>query len=114
MITTTQTNEKVSITYLQKVLHNQALIEQLARELVAGHVEAHLDMAADCDPGEFSTYSEAETYIKSARETVEDYMADLLQEFRDGLYEAVRKVTVDVKSIKLSKDGLEDADVEVR
>lgn len=114
MITTTLTNETVSVKNLQKVLFNQALIEQLARELVAGHVECHIDMAQDCDPGEFSTYSEAETYLKAAQSSVEDYMADLLQDFRDSLYEAVRGVTVDVKSIKLSKDGLEDADVEVR
>jgi len=114
MITTVLTNETISVKNLQKALYNQELIKQLARELVASHVEAHIEMAADCDPGEFSTYSEAEAYLKDAQTTVEDHMADLLTDFRDMLYDAVRKVTVDVKSIKLSKDGLEDADVEVR
>ena len=78
MITTVLTNEKVSINNLQKVLYNQELIKQLARELVASHVEAHIEMAADCDPGEFSTYSEAESYLKDTQTTVEDYIADLL------------------------------------
>lgn len=114
MITTVLTNEKVTVANLQKVLYNAELIKQLARELVASHVEAHIDMAADCDPGEFATYSEAESYLKDAQTTVEDYMDDLLTDFRDMLYDAVHEVTVDVKSIKLSKGGLEDADVEVR
>ena len=114
MITTVLTNETISVKNLQKALYNQELIKQLARELVASHVEAHIEMAADCDPGEFNTYAEAEAYLKDAQTAVEDYMADLLTDFRESLYEEVRRVVVDVKSIKLSKDGLEDADVEVR
>ena len=114
MITTVLTNETISVKNLQKALYNQELIKQLARELVASHVEAHIAMAADCDPGKFSTYSEAESYLKDAQTTVEDYVVDLLVDFRDMLYDAVLEVTIDVKSIKLSKDGLEDADVEVR
>lgn len=113
MITTKMTNETVKMTYLQKVLTNQEVIKQLARELVAGHVECHIDMCADMDPGEIGTYAEAEQYLKAAQESVEDYMADLLTEFRDALYNEVRACKVNVKSIKLSKDGMEDADVEV-
>lgn len=114
MITTVMTDETVSVKNLQKALYNQKLIEQLARELVASHVEAHIDMAQDCEPGDFNTYKEAEDYLKSAQQSVEDYMADLLTDFRDSLYDAVRKVTVEVKSIKMTKDGMDDADVEVR
>ena len=113
MITTVLTNETISVKNLQKVLYNQELIKQLARELVASHVEAHIEMAASRGPGEFNTYSEAEAYLKAAQESIEDYMDDLLTEFRDSLYNAVCSCKIDVKSIKLSKDGLEDADVHV-
>ncbi len=114
MITTVLTNETISVKNLQKALYNQELIKQLARELVASHVEALIEMAADCDPGEFSTYSEAESYLKDAQTTVEDYMGDLLTDFRDSLYEHIRLVEIDVKTVKLSAQGIEDADVEVR
>ena len=113
-VKTIENNESINVDNLQKLLYNPNLIKRLSTQLVASQVEAHIAMAADCDPGEFSTYSEAESYLKDAQTTVEDYMDDLLTDFRDMLYDAVREVTVDVKSIKLSKGGLEDADVEVR
>ena len=113
MITVQQTNETVSVKNLDKVLYNEELIKQLARTLVAGHVECHLDMAQDMGD-EIGTYADAECHLKAAQESVEDYMEALLTEFRDSLYAAVRNCKIDVKSIKLSKKGLEDSDVEVR
>lgn len=115
MITVQQTNETVSVKNLDKVLYNEELIKQLARTLVAGHVECHIDMAQDMgdEIDEIGTYADAECHLKAAQSSVEDYMADLLTEFRDSLYNAVRSCKIDVKSIKLSKDGLDDADVHV-
>lgn len=112
MITTINTDMMVPSSNLQKMLFDKALIKQLAVQLVAGHVEAHLDMMSDF-LGEYQTFSEAELCVKSAKETVEDYMADLLEDFREELYSAVRERTITVDAVKFTKEGAVDADVTV-
>jgi hypothetical protein len=111
-IRTASCSEVLRSDYLQAVLSNKVLIQQLARQLVAQHVEAHIDMLSDM-PGEYTTFAAAETYLKSARETVEDYVEDLLTEFRGELYDAIRSRNVIVKNVMMDKSGVTDADVVV-
>jgi hypothetical protein len=98
---------------LQKMLHNPELIKMLARQLVAAQVEAHIDMAHDCG-SEYPSHAEAAAVIKDAKTTVEDYFEELVMEFRDSVYEAIRSVEIDVKSTTFSAEGFEDAEVEVK
>ena len=98
---------------LQKLLYDKELIKMLARQLVAGQVEAHLEMGYDCG-SEYKTHFEAASMIAGAKVTVEDYIEDLLTEFRGELIEQVRNVQIHVKSTKFSAEGFEDAEVEVK
>ena len=98
---------------LQKLLYDKELIKSLARQLVAGQVEAHIEMAHDM-ASEYPTHAAAAAAIKGARETVEDYFEELVMEFRDSVYEAIRNVEIDVKSTKFSAEGFEDAEVVVK
>jgi hypothetical protein len=98
---------------LQKLLYNDDLIKQLARQLVAAQVEAHIDMGHDCSR-EYPTHTEAAAMIQGAKITVEDYFEDLVMEFRDSVYDAIRSVEINVKSTTFSAEGFEDAEVEVK
>ena len=98
---------------LQKLLYDRDLIKSLARQLVASQVEAHIDMGSDCG-SEYQTHAEAAAMIAGAKQTVEDYFEDLVMEFRDSVYEAIRNVEIDVKSTTFSAEGFEDAEVAVK
>lgn len=98
---------------LQKMLHNPELIKMLARQLVAGQVEAHIEMGHDCG-SEYPTHLLAAGMIQNAKTTVEEYFEELVMEFRDSVYEAIRNVEIDVKSTTFSAEGFEDAEVEVK
>lgn len=98
---------------LQKMLYDRDVIKQLARQLVAAQVEAHIEMAHDMGR-EYPTHADAAAVIKDARTTVEEYFEDLVMEFRDSVYEAIRNVEIDVKSTSFSDEGFEDAVVEVK
>ena len=98
---------------LQAVLYDGALIKQLARQLVANQINARIVAAQDLDEGELQTYIQAEVYLLGAKEDVNDYIADLLETFRESLYEQIRAVEVEVKSIQMSKEGMEDAQVNI-
>jgi hypothetical protein len=98
---------------LQKLMYDRDLIKQLARQLVANQVEAHIEMARDCG-SEYPSHTEAAAVIKDAKTTVEDYFEELVVEFRDSVYEAIRNVEIDVKSTTFSAEGFEDAEVEVK
>lgn len=98
---------------LQKMLYDRALIKSLAIQLVAGQVEAHIDMGHDMG-SEYPTHASAAAMIQGAKTTVEDYFEELVMEFRDSVYEAIRNVEIDVKSTTFSAEGFEDAEVEVK
>ena len=98
---------------LQQLMYDKQLIAQLARQIVAGQVEAHIDMGHDC-ASEYPTHLFAADMIKNAKVTAEDYLEDLLTEFRGELYNAVRSVEIDVKSTTFSSEGFEDANVIVK
>ena len=97
---------------LQKLMYDRDLIKQLARQLVANQVEAHLEMGYDMG-GEYTTHAEAATMIEGAKETVHDYVFDLMAEFSAALTAELRDVNIKVKSTSFSAEGFEDAVVEV-
>lgn len=96
---------------LMAVLYNKNTIKAMAVQLVASQVEAHIDMMADC-PDEYRSFVDYDGCIQNATVTVEDYIEDLLTEFRGALYDAVRQVKVTTNSVTLQKDNT-DADVTV-
>ena len=98
---------------LQKLLYDKALIKSLAIQLVASQVEAHIEMGYDC-ASEYKTHTEAAAMIGNAKATVEDYFEELVMEFRDSVYEAIRNVEIEVKSTSFSAEGFEDAEVVVK
>ena len=113
MITMPAATDTISTRNIDKLLYDDKLIDQLAIQLVANHVECHIDMAADMGD-EISTFADADAHIQCAKLSVEDYVADLLTEFREQLYSAIRRRTIEVKSVKIGKDGMSDADVDIR
>lgn len=98
---------------LQKLLFDKELIKQLAIQLVAGQVEAHIEMGAD-GGNEYKTHVEAANMICNAKSTVEEYAADLLSEFRTALYAEIRNVEIEVRSTTFTNIGFDDAVVEVK
>jgi len=98
---------------LQKLLFDKALIKQLAIQIVAGQVEAHIEMGCDMS-NEYNNHADAAAMIGDAKTTAEEYFADLVTEFRDAVYESIRAVDIKVKSTTFTAEGLEDAEVEVK
>ena len=98
---------------LQKLLYDRELIAVLAKQIVAGQVEAHIEMACDF-PAEYKTFKEVENCVQGAKETVQDYLEDLLVDFREALYSACREAEINVKNVTFEPDGLKDAEVEVK
>lgn len=100
---------------LQSFMYNRDTIKALAVQIVAAQVEAHIDMISDGGIKEYPTFKDVAICIQGAKETVNDYIADLLHDFRDTLYEEVAKVTVETKSVILKPDatGRVDIDAEV-
>ena len=111
MTVTTQVNDlAVPLENLQAMLCSTALIRALARQIVVSQVEANIEMMSDC-PEEYPTFKEAEVCIQSAKENVEEYIEDLLAEFKERLYDQVAKVSIEVQAIKFTEEGFIDADV---
>lgn len=113
-VTTIENNESINVANLQKLLHNPNLIKRLATQLVASQVEVYIEMIRDGGYDDDETFNDACAVLREAKVSVEEYVEDMLQEFRDSLYEHIRLVEIDVKTVELSANGIEDADVEVR
>lgn len=113
MTITVPRSQPVNTAYLQKMLYDKEIIAALAAQLVGNQVEAHIDMISDAGT-EYTTFGEVESCIQGAKETVEDYVADLLTDFRDSLYEAIRATQINVTKVTFEKDGIADVDVEVK
>ena len=113
MIETIHPEFKSRTNFLQAYLSDANFIQALATQLVAGQVEAHLDMIADAGQDEYSTYNDVAGCVAGAKESVQDYMEDLMAEFRDALFEAVNNVNINTKAVLLKPDGDIDADVTV-
>lgn len=98
---------------LDSVLYCKERIAEIARLLVVNQVEALIEMASDF-PEEVNTFAEAKRAIAMrAQECTHDYAADLLEEFRDALHEAIDEVKIELISAQFSAKGMEDAMVKV-
>lgn len=98
---------------LQKMLHSKELIKALAVQMVAGQVEAHLDMISDAGSKEYSNFVEVDACIQNAKETVKDYLEDLLSDFETTLYAEIAKVDIKTTAVLLKPNDEIDADVTV-
>lgn len=98
---------------LQSVLYTNDMIKSMAAQLVAGQVEAHLDMISDAGPKEYGSFVEVDVCIRNAKETVKDYIEDLLSDFRETLYAEIAKVDVKTTAVLLKPNDEIDADVTV-
>lgn len=99
--------------HLQAVLYNKDMIRAMAVQMVTNQVEAHLAMISDAGQEEYSTYKDVADCIQGAQDSVKEYIADLLGEFRDTLHEEIAKVKIETKGVILRPDGDVDADVNV-
>lgn len=97
---------------LSAVLYSRELVAALARQLVASQVEAHLDMMADY-PSEYKSYGDINACIQGAKDGTVDYINDMLVEFKDELLAAIDNVKIETTAVKISSEGIVDADVNV-
>lgn len=98
---------------LQSILHSKQAIQALAAQLVAGQVEAHLDMISDAGAKEYNDFNEVAGCVAGAKDTVKDYVEDLLADFRTTLYEQIELVKVTTTAVILKPGSDVDADVTV-
>ena len=96
----------------EQFFYKQEYIQVLSRYLVANQVEGHLEMVRDF-PVEYKTFGEVAGCVKTAKESVIDYIEDLLVEFRDRLLAEVANVNIEVDAVMFKKDGDIDADVTI-
>lgn len=113
MITLTTPDVNVRSGYLQAMFHDENLIKKLAVQLVGNQVEAHLDMIVDGGSEEYKTFKEVDVCIQGAASTIEEYVEDALEEFRNSLFAAIGKVKIETKSVMLKPNNEVDADVHV-
>lgn len=100
MINTTHPDVHIPNSNLQKLLYDKVAIRALSVQLVSGQVEAHLDMISDAHK-ELQSFEEVANCIQGAKESVKDYIEDLLTDFRTTLYEEIAKVKVETKEVIL-------------
>lgn len=113
MIESQYPDVNIRMSYLQAVLHQKDAIRAMAVQLVAGQVEGHLDMISDAGQDEYSNYKDVAACIAGAKESVVDYVEDLIADFRSTLLEEIAKVKIETKGVILRPDGEIDAEVSV-
>ena len=114
MITVNYPEKPIAMKNLHLVFFNEEYVNQIARLMMADHVECFLDMSQDMENDRPKSFEEAQAYFDGVRGSlVEGYLPELLSDFRTALYAAVEKVQVDLKNAKFTKDGLDDIEVEI-
>lgn len=99
---------------LGRLFSSKEAIKALAAQLIAGQVEAHLDIISDAGTAEYGTYQEVADAVGNAKETVKDYIEDLLLDFRNDLLREINNAKVTTNAVLLKPEGEIDADVTVR
>lgn len=113
MINVAYQEQNIGMKNLNTVLFRDDLIAQLAKLLVGDHVECFLDMAYDM-PDAPQNYTETKQYMQGVKASlVEGVLPDLLADFRYALYKAINEVQIDLKSVTVSENGIEDIVVEI-
>ena len=112
MIEFTLPSATISSSNLSAVLYSRELIAALARQLVASQVEAHLDIMADY-PSEYKSYGDINACVQGAKDGTVDYINHMLEEFKGELLAAIDNVKIETTAVKISSEGIVDADVNV-
>ena len=99
---------------IHQILSDENHIKQIARLLIADHVESFLYVVSDMkDPPK--TFKETTQYLEGVKTSlVSGYLPNLIFEFQESLLQAIADVKVDVKTVELSSNGLEDAKIEIQ
>lgn len=114
MITVNYTDKPIAMKNLHLVFFNQSYVEQIARLLVADHVECFVDMIDDMEDEGPQTFAETQKYFDGVKTSlVEGYLPDLLPAFNEALVAAVEKVQLELKAVKLNEEGLQDVEIEI-
>ena len=113
MIETIHPEPKIRPGYLQGLLTDKAFIQALATQLVANQVEAHLDMIQDAGSDEYGQFDEVADCVAGAKETLDDYLAELLEEFCTELTNEIKNVHIKTTAVKLLPGDDIDADITV-
>jgi len=113
MIKATYPDVRVSLANLQSMLYDKRIIRAMAVQIVANQVEAHLEMIND-GACEYNTFSEVEECVMGAKETVNDYIEDMLVEFRNTMHSELAKVSVEMSRMIINKDESIDVEVSVK
>jgi hypothetical protein len=113
MINVEHPEAKVRPSYLQGALSDPNFIRALATQLVANQVEAHIDMIADAGSEEYGSYKEVADCVGNAKETLDDYLAELLEEFCTNLHAELKNVSIKTNAVLLKADNDIDVDVTV-
>ena len=113
MITIKQPTKSIGMNNLQCVLFNEEFIQHLARLLVVDHISCFADMSTDADNPDMN-FQEAKEYLADVNTSLaEGFLPTLLEDFGDALTKAVLNTKVEITSIKISKDGIDDVDASV-
>ena len=114
MITVKYADKPITMDNLHLVFFDQSCIAQIARLMVADHVECFVDMIDDMVDECPQTFAETQKYLDGAKTSlVECYLPYLLPAFKEALVAAVEKVQLELKAIKLNKEGLRDVEIEI-
>lgn len=112
MIKANYPDVRISASNLQAVMYDKRIIRAMAVQIVANQVEAHLEMINDCSE-EYRTFNEVEQCLMGAKETVNDYIEDMLADFRNVLNAELAAVTVEMTRMVINKDESIDAIVHI-
>ncbi len=111
MIETIHPEPKIRPGFLQGLLTDKAFIQALATQLVANQVEAHIDMIQDAGSEEYSNFREVADCVAGAKDTLDDFLAEMLEEFCTELSNELKNVNIRTTAVKLLPDQGIDADV---
>ncbi len=113
MITTLHPDIFIRSYSLSSLFHSDIAIKALAAQMVAGQVEAHLDMISDAGPSEYSSFKDVADCVAGAKDGTKEYVEDLLAEFKDQLLKHIEAVTIKTTAVILKPEGDMDADITV-
>lgn len=112
MIKANYPDVRVSASNLQAVMYDKRIIRAMAVQIVANQVEAHLEMINDCSE-DYRTFNEVEHCLMGAKDTVNEFIEDMLVDFRHAMHAELAAVTVEMTRMIINKDESIDAIVHI-
>lgn len=106
---------RVRVTNIGQLL-DPIVVRMFAQQLVAERMDFCLEMAKDDEDDVIGLrdFDTVEAFFNDCREGAGDALSDLLAEFRELMYTALKERVVEVTSVKLSKQGFEGADITIK